>query len=136
MFPICCRWCLHSHTLSITNQYHSIPFDTIRFNSFHLPLLSFLYGSHKYDRLSVRLSIHQTVYSSDHLWMNVGQYVIELAYFFGILYYSRSYWRRWLCRFYVHPTIWELLPLSGVHSFVFGLTDWLAEWLSIIDFYI
>lgn len=132
MFPICCRWCLHSHTLSITNQYHSIRYDSFQFIS--SSTLSLLYGSHKYDRLSVRLAVglsirlstRQTIFG----WMLASMWLnwrISLEY-----YTSRSYWRRWLCRFYVHPTIWELLPLSGVQSFVFGL----AEWLSIIDFYI
>lgn len=41
--------------------YHqSIPFHSIRYDSFQFissSTLSFLYGSHKYDRLSVRLSV-------------------------------------------------------------------------------
>lgn len=85
MFPICCRWCLHSHTLSITNQYHSIPFDTIHFNSFHLPLYHFYTEViNTTDCLSVGLSIRLSTRQTIFGWMLASMWLnwrISLEYY-------------------------------------------------------
>lgn len=135
MFPICCRWCLHSHTLSINNQYHSIRYDSFQFIS--SSTLSFLYGSHKYDRLSVcrsvglsiRLSTRQTIFG----WMLASMWLnwrISLEYYTIVVVIGVG---GYVVSMSIQP--YENYYLSLVFIVCFW-TDWQAEWLSIIDFYI
>lgn len=115
--------------------YHqSIPFHSIRYDSFQFissSTLSFLYGSHKYDRLSVRLAVglsirlstRQTIFG----WMLASMWLnwrISLEYYTIVVVIGVGGYVVFMS---IQPYENYYLSLVFIRLFL----DWLTGWMAI-----